>query len=479
MRIATRLLLAIVTITTTVMLVYGVISLRERESILRDALIRETETLATTIQIVTDNALRDARFDDLDRVLERLADDPETLIAAVLDADGRTRAGVPSRIPDCVPGLSGLAVSGSEGAQGWIDCDGRVRYVAVPLRPPASLLVVGRRATVLERDAAASRVRILLTTLIMATAAAGSIVVLLRGTLSKPLSAIMRGVRTAGGPRMPPPVDVPRSAGELREFALAFNAMTERMQGKREALIEEVEERLTLERQLRRSEKFAALGRLTGGLAHELGSPLNAIEVRAEAIEADLEAPRAARRHARAIVAEVDRITELVRGLHHIARRHRPEPRPVNLVDIVQLIHEQVREEADAHSIELYVVAPSMPATVSGDATLLRHALTHLVRNAIQALASHSGERLLRIRVSEQSDRVLVSVEDSGPGIPPAHLPRLFEPFFTTKDVGEGCGLGLAIAQGIAEEHDGTLRIDSLVSQGTKAVLELPRIAPE
>lgn len=478
MRIATRLVLTLGLTTTIVMVVYGFVALDQREALLRDGLARETETLARSAQIVTNNALRDGRLEDLDRVLGRIAEDPQTLVAAVLGGQDRVLAGGPAGALACLPSgpdvrVPGRMEVGDEGVRGWVDCDGVVRWVVLPVRDPGARVVLGRRGTVLEQDLANSRARILWTTLVLAAAAAAAILLVLRRTLSAPLSQIMRGVRSLGGPYAPDKVAVPPSAGELRDLAVAFNEMAERLEGKRKALIQEAEERVALERRLRSAEKFAALGRLTGGLAHELGSPLNVIAVRAEAIDGAPDVPPHARRHANEIVQEVDRIAALVRSLRHVSRGHPLERRPVDLADVVRAVGEAMRQRAEIGGAALHVDA-DVSLVVLGDETLLRHAVTNLAVNAVQALADHPGLREVWLRVEREDERGVIVVEDTGPGIPAEVRPRLFEPFFTTRDVGEGMGLGLAISQGITEEHGGELRIEDRERGGIRATLSVP-----
>lgn len=483
MRIATRLIVTLSITTTAVMVLYALIALDQREGLLREGLARETETLARSVQIVVNNALRDGRFEDLNRILRRVAEDPQTLVAVVTTGDGDVLAGGPRSALACLEALPdfreagaappGAPAEGEEGAQGWVDCAGEARWMALPVRDPGELVLLGRYATVLERDRAGSRWRILFTTLALAAAASTVILLVLRSALSVPLSQIMHGVRSLGGPNPPTRVEVPRSAGELRDLAGAFNEMAERLEGKRQALIQEVEERVALERRLRSAEKFAALGRLAGGLAHELGSPLNVIAVRAEMIDARPDRPEDVRRQAGEIVAQVERIAELVRSLRHVTRGHPIEPRPVDLARVVHSAANDVREAAASAGIALRVEADGS-LVVQGDETLLRHAVANLALNSVQALEGQSAERRLTIRVERDEAVARVVVEDTGPGIPEDMRDRIFEPFFTTREVGEGMGLGLAISQGIAHEHGGELWLERREGGGLRAVLTLP-----
>jgi two-component system, NtrC family, sensor kinase len=477
MRIGTRLLVVLVLAVTLIMGVYAAIALNQRTELLSEAMIRETETLAGALQAVTDNALRDDRFLDLDRVLSGVAEDPETFLVAVIDESGDVLSGGISQLPDCLA-LSVVGAPSDTGERGWAECGGRVRWVSHPVQAPAHALLVARHATVVEEDEATSRVRILLTTLALGGGAALVILVVLRLALSRPLDLIVEGVRSMGGPSVPEPLELPRYAGELRDLAAAFNEMAERLAGKRKTLAREVEERIELERRIRTEEKFAALGRLTGGLAHELGTPLNVISVRAEGVLESPDAGPDARRHAMEIVAEVDRVADLIRSLTHMARRDRLQRRRVDLGRMLEEVVAEGQRVAQGKDVQVRLIQPEASVWIEGDPNLLRHAFQNLVFNAMEAVsrdpkADASGRVELQLR-SGAAGEAEILVRDNGPGVPPEHLPRLFEPFFTTKDVGEGMGLGLAIARGIVEEHGGTIALDRSELGGMVALVSFP-----
>ena len=476
MRLAHQLVLGSSAAIVLVMSIYGVTTLRQREDLLSDALVRETETLAHTMQIVANSALRNGEADRLDRVLGRILRDPDMAISAVLDPAGRLLAGGPRDSLDCVRRL--VTAAGQLGEMHvWADCGGRVRLIVLPVQRPAEVIVIARRTTVIDRDFAASRRRIAVTSLALTVLGSIAILVVVRVWLTRPLASILAGVRQLGGPQIPRPIVIPRGAGELQRLGQAFNEMVERLDGKHQTLVRETEERIALERRLRESEMFAALGRLTGGVAHELGSPLGAIGVRAEAIQASPGAPAEVRRHAEAIGHEVDRIARLVRDLVHVGRRHGAGADLVNLCSVVRTTVEALERDADGAGIEIRLSLPEEAVPVRGDATLLHHALYGVGLNAVQALRGHAGERRLHVAVERTEAHARVAVEDTGPGIPEEQYARVFEPFFTTKDVGEGTGLGLAISAGIAEEHGGSLRLAPAPGGGVRARLELPLAA--
>jgi signal transduction histidine kinase len=104
----------------------------------------------------------------------------------------------------------------------------------------------------------------------------------------------------------------------------------------------------------------------------------------------------------------------------------------------------------------------------------MRQVLLNLVQNAVQALASHNGERLITVRINPHHDGARIEVLDTGPGIPPETLPHIFDAFFTTKPAGEGTGLGLWGASTIIAGHDGRLWAEPRPQGGAAFIIELP-----
>lgn len=471
MGLAERLVIGSTVVVAGVMLLYGATSLRQRNAMIGAAVARETAALGQTAQIVANSALRNNRIDNLDRVLRRMLTEPELEVGAVIDASGVVIAGGASDTA-CLPGLVATAIA--EGAaQRWDECAGGVRAAILPVESPAAWLLLARRTTALNYDRARARQEILLTTLALILFASVAIVLILRTTLARPLSGIMVGVRGLGGPGVPSRIEVPRSARELEELANAFNEMVDRLEGKRLKLISETKERVELEKRLRGAEVFAAIGRLSGGLAHELGSPLGVIGMRAEEIENDPSCPPAVREHTRAITEEVDRIARLVRDLLHVGHKRGFTSAPVDLRDVAEAVREGIAIEANGARIAVQLHAPPDPVMVSGDPVLLRHAVNNVAVNSVQAMRGVERDRILSISVLRQGASARISIVDSGPGIEDKNLSAVTQPFFTTKDVGEGTGLGLAITAGIIAEHGGELKMESS-DRGLRVDIELP-----
>ncbi len=238
-------------------------------------------------------------------------------------------------------------------------------------------------------------------------------------------------------------------------------------------LIEDITDRVGLERAARQGEKLAALGTLAAGLAHELNNPIGIISSRIELmlLEADPQSlPAAMRDDLQVLHRHAQRVARIVQGLLSFARASGSGQGPVELNHVVDetllLIEKQVVKEGITLTRRL---TPGLPP-IQGDATALQQVLMNLALNARDAM-SDGGE----ITVETDAGRpghVRLIVRDTGPGIPHEILPRIFDPFFTTKP--HGTGLGLSISYGIVRDHQGTVDVQSVPGQGTTFVLAFP-----
>jgi two-component system, NtrC family, sensor histidine kinase HydH len=223
---------------------------------------------------------------------------------------------------------------------------------------------------------------------------------------------------------------------------------------------------------LRRSERLAALGQLTAGLAHELRNPLGTIKASAEMLTKDSTKtrPEVMSEMSGYIVSEVDRVNGLIASFLDFARPL--HIRPI-AADLHAAIDDVVREQADlarSRSVKLSVRIAEGPLSFVFDPDLLKSAISNLVQNAIQASAS---EQSVEIRAEKRDENVMIFVSDHGEGIQPQHLESIFNPFFTTKP--QGTGLGLAIVSKIVDEHQGRINVFSEAETGTTFEITLPK----
>ena len=207
--------------------------------------------------------------------------------------------------------------------------------------------------------------------------------------------------------------------------------------------------------------RVTTLGELAASIAHEVNQPLAAVVADAHASLNWLAAPRPdlgqVREALDAIVTESHRAAEIIQRIRQLATKRAPRKEPVDLNDVVRDVVPLVRAELHRHDVSLAVDLTSGLPPVVGDRVQLQQVLLNLVMNAIEAMASitdRAREVAIRSRPDE-SDHVLVAVDDTGVGIDPNDRDRLFNAFFTTKP--GGMGMGLSISRSIIEAHGGRL----------------------
>jgi signal transduction histidine kinase len=220
------------------------------------------------------------------------------------------------------------------------------------------------------------------------------------------------------------------------------------------------------EAEARRSERLAALGQMSAGLAHEIRNPLGVIKGSAEMLSQKLTgAQPLAAELAGYISSEVNRLNALVARFLDFARPMQIEARPHPISEIVDRALESVEHQFPNANVRVernYAVG--LP-DVMVDEQLCELVFINLIQNAFQAMDGHqpAGNATLRLGISAKnsdgSRGVAITVEDTGPGVPPELREHIFNPFFTSKK--EGVGLGLAIVAKILDEHGGSIRIEN------------------
>ncbi len=243
-------------------------------------------------------------------------------------------------------------------------------------------------------------------------------------------------------------------------------------------LIEDITERVGLERSAHQAEKMAAVGTLAAGVAHELNNPIGIISSRIELMQLDAESqplPDEFRQDLAVLHRHAQRVARIIQGLLSFARQAPVEQGAVDLNRVVEetllLIEKQIVKEGITVTRRL---APGLP-TVWGDANALQQVLMNLVTNARDALAARGEIVITTGRGAGPPEGVRLTLRDSGPGIPREILAKIFDPFFTTKP--SGTGLGLSISYGIVRDHQGTIEVQSEPGRGTTFVLSFPASA--
>jgi signal transduction histidine kinase len=219
------------------------------------------------------------------------------------------------------------------------------------------------------------------------------------------------------------------------------------------------------------SQKLAALGRLTSGVAHEVKNPLNAMRIHLELLKTRLAGgPPAARENLNVIGEEILRLDRVVQGFLKFVRPQELRLAPVDAGALLGEVARLMAPEASSAGARLAVdVAPELPP-VAGDPELLQQALTNLVANALQAMPNGGTVTLGARRGPDGS--VELRVSDEGVGIAPEDVDKIFRLYYTTKP--EGSGIGLSMVYRIVQMHEGRVDVASATGQGTTMTVTLP-----
>jgi PAS domain S-box-containing protein len=235
------------------------------------------------------------------------------------------------------------------------------------------------------------------------------------------------------------------------------------------------QERRLLQAEVEHMQKMESLGRLAGGIAHDMNNVLGAILAVTQTLGQDRRNPEDSRRDLETIEKAAMRGRDLVKGLSGFSRKGLDAKQPI---DPNELARQEMalldRTLMKKYELRLDLEEPLDP--VLGERSLLGSALMNLCVNAADAMPA-GGTLTLRTRKLPGSF-VLIEVEDTGEGMDPVVQQRAMEPFFTTKPLGKGTGLGLSIAFNTAASHGGSLTLDSKPGRGTRARLRLPAMRP-
>jgi signal transduction histidine kinase len=216
------------------------------------------------------------------------------------------------------------------------------------------------------------------------------------------------------------------------------------------------------------SEKLAAMGYLSAGMAHEIRNPLNSISLFVQLMRQSTTEPDLLEHQAK-ILKEVDRIDAIIRKLLDASRRTRVISSNVQINQVIDNVIESFLPQFESRKIQVDRQYHCVPPPITADSTELEQIFTNLFLNALDAMSR--GGRLV-IEVFEMDGRVIVRVGDSGNGIAEDVLPRIFEPFFSTKS--RGTGMGLPVAQRIARMYEGSMEVEYSSPEGTTFRLEFP-----
>jgi signal transduction histidine kinase len=502
MNLGTKLILSLVTVIVLIMTVHGYLSIQQdQENIERElsvgmrgfsrvvqAGLRSTLTHKldlTETQHFIDTA---APRGNIHRVL--VYDLSGKLIAR--SASMRYRMDFPEMDPTPITKLDPRAVLRSgKGIGGFVRDQGILVYYRIEPVFDSNNQVVG--AFVLARQGYRTfaiieqrRNRILITTFVLIILLALTVLILVRRSVTRPISELIRHVKEIGQGQREQGIET-KGRDEVALLAREFNLMCDKLQASHGRFLDEQQEKHRLEQELRHSERLASVGQLAAGLAHEIGTPLNIIGGRSEYL---LRRPRSLEElkdNLGVIRSQADRIAAIVRQLLEFSRRREPIFQSIELLALLDHVKYLLAHQLQEKGIRVEMAGLVNLPKIKADPDLLQQVFINLYSNSLHALGP-SGVIKIGAEVTARNltkpplavaNWLRISFEDNGAGIAPEYIGRVFDPFFTTKDIGEGTGLGLSVSYGIIQEHGGDIHVESEPGRFTRFTIYLPTEQPK
>ena len=332
----------------------------------------------------------------------------------------------------------------------------------------------------MQKDVSGAEWSIFITILILIGGTVGFVLFGTRKWISEPISQLMGGVKNLAKGNFDTQFVLSRK-DEISELAQAFNQMAVDLRKAQERIIKEAETTIELERTLRQSEKLATIGQLASGLAHEIGTPLNIIGGRAELIKRKIKDREGEQKDLDIIIQQAERITKIIQQLLGFVRKKRPEQKGSNIKTLLETTLDFLDHQIQKQGVKVVKDLKDNLPIVTGDSDQLQQVFLNLILNAIQSMPQ-GGE--LRIGASSkwiskegiedgQREYVVLSVVDTGMGMEKEVVENIFNPFFTTKE-DKGTGLGLTVSQGIVQDHEGWIEVESEIGEGSQFRVYLP-----
>ncbi|MDY0384463.1 sensor histidine kinase [Trichlorobacter sp.] len=337
----------------------------------------------------------------------------------------------------------------------------------------------------LKADLSGYRNRIILLTVLLIILLGASLTFFTLHLVNRPVNELLRHTARLAQGQLDCEM-TPTSNDELGELMRAFQLMTNNLRQARDELEEwgrtleekvkdRSEELQRMQMQLVHTEKLASLGELVAGIAHEINNPLSGILIFSSLVAKDKRLDPSLHKDMETISSEAKRCAGIVKGLLEFARDYQPK---MTTSDINQILIDSLRlvecQSVFQNVVILRQLGTDLPL-IMADQNQLKQVFINIFINAGQAMQDlRRGELQIHTRPNGQpQDGVVVTIKDSGHGIPEEQLGKLFDPFFTTKGAG-GTGLGLSVSYGIIQAHGGSITVESTVGTGTTFTISLP-----
>ncbi len=274
-----------------------------------------------------------------------------------------------------------------------------------------------------------------------------------------------------------------RGDDEITILCNEMNQMAGQLQEAEQRAVAENKDRIATLEQLRHTDRLATLGKLSSGMAHELGTPLNVVSGRARMIANEDLDPEEVIQNAKIIGEQTERMTKIMQQMLDYAHRTTPHRTKVNIRQLLDQVVVMLQYSAAKHGVEFKFTGSDEIPEIHIDFGQIQQVIMNLIMNGLQAMPQ-GGTLTISLTVGVYSPPdseeykpaayLKIAIIDDGDGISENDLPLIFEPFFTTKGVGKGTGLGLSIARDIIIEHHGWLEAANLEGHGACLSIYLP-----
>jgi C4-dicarboxylate-specific signal transduction histidine kinase len=227
--------------------------------------------------------------------------------------------------------------------------------------------------------------------------------------------------------------------------------------------------------QLSSAEKLASIGQLAAGIAHEINNPLGTIMLYASLVRKQLENVQlgnGSKEDLQIILNEANRCKTIVANLLNFARQGTLNLQEFDVFDLLTDLVKKVKPNTNFDGIKIEVNHDAKDTTIEADKDQLEQVFINILINAAEAMDGRPLKKI-KIDILNEQQYLVVTISDTGCGIPKENQNKIFTPFFTTKKIGKGTGLGMAIVYGIIKMHQGDIRFESELERGTMFTITL------
>ncbi len=284
----------------------------------------------------------------------------------------------------------------------------------------------------------------------------------MRRHIMQRLEMLMAAARRIGAGDFSPILPVRKSRDEFTDLAIAINRMSRELERREEFLLQ--------------SQKLRAVGSLTAGIAHEVNNPINNIMLTAAVLQEDFDSLPGDEKQELIgdIVEQTERASKIIRNLLDFARESEISTERLKIGEVVGNAINLSANQLKLSGVRLVCDIPNDLPEINGDRQYLSQVFLNLILNAVDAMEDGGGTLTISGDVSLDTQCIAIYIKDTGPGMSPRVLKAIFDPFFTTKSSGSGTGLGLSVSLGIVQKHDGEIKVESTVGEGTTFTVLLP-----